>query len=165
MTDELRGPAAKKREDLVLYEPETMEPLEAVSPDGYGIAVSLTGKNLHDNHNLSFWAATAIPHEADTATGLEKKSVNMKLRGEFLCCDDSDDEEEPLGFSMCPKRVGHLGIHTENDYVSDPTIELNSVDFSVELGRYGPVLKSGEYLVSLCLYHSVLVETLILFLI
>ena len=46
---------------------------------------------------------------------------------------------------MCPKRIGHLGIHTANDYVLDPSIELRSLDFSVELGRYGPVLKSDRH--------------------
>ena len=145
LTDELRHVAAEKRESRVLYTPDTMMPLDAISPDGFGVAVKLTGKNLHGNRNLQHWPETKIPLKARAPTG---KTVKVNLVGDHLHCDDSEDEEEPLDFSMCPKRLGHLGTYTEKDYVSDPTIQLSSVEFSVDLGRYGPVLRKDRKLQS-----------------
>lgn len=131
LKEELRTVAAKTREERIFHETDTTKPLEAAYPGGYGVAVKLTGKNLHGNNNIHYW-----PEEALDAWKAKRASDDL----------DSDDEEESPN-TVGAKRIGHLGIHTENDYISDPSIELTSVNFSVELGLYGPVLKRGKLIV------------------
>lgn len=127
LKEHLREEADKKLAARVFHEPITMKPLEAISPDGFGITVKLTGNNLHGNQNNPYWRPEDLQAEKDGT-------------GNRLQSDDSSPDEE---------RVGHLGLHTEDDYVSDPTIALRCVDFSIELGRYGPVLKSGTFEVTI----------------
>ena len=65
-------------------------------------------------------------YEPIEATSRDGSDVFVKLKGEKL--------------------HGEHNIHHLPDtaFVSVPSIKLSSADFSVELGRYGPVLKAGE---------------------
>ena len=77
----LRESAANKKEARVLYQPETMEPLEAVTPDGCGVSVSLTGKNLHGNRNIHLWPLTLNPVRRYCSYGFRKQKGKCKAIG------------------------------------------------------------------------------------
>ena len=141
LNNEKKQERDQKLESRIPREIDTQQPLEALTPDGFGVSVYLTGVNLHGNRNLPFWPETAVPLQARLPGG---KTLHVNLAGYHLHCDDSEDEEEPLNLSICPKRVGALGIHTESDYAQDSRMEFSTELSLVDLGRYGPVLKTGK---------------------
>ena len=123
-------------------DPGTLEKLEARYQDGSGVLVTLTGNHLH-GHNNSVWrTATERPLRAY----YKDRSVKLKLSGCNLHYDI--DEDETLGLSCCPNRIGHLRMNTESDYLHDSSIAFSTKKLGkcalLELGRYGPARKEGK---------------------
>lgn len=101
------------RESLVVNEQSLAMPLEATSPDGFGISLTLTGAIV---------------------TGKTCESV----LGDHAHVD-----------GKCPKLIGGLGLYNESDFVLVPDIKLVSKTGVIDIGRYGPVKKTGEPLLFL----------------
>ena len=121
----------------VIYEADTSKPLETQSSEGFGVSVSLTGRNLHGNYNSIYWPQTVFSLPAVLDTGNE---VNVKLAGKNLHYD-SEEEEEPLPFS---KRFGLMDLQVESNYFPDNTSSFSNRNGLIDLGRYGPVVKTGK---------------------
>lgn len=123
-------------------DPGTLEKLEARYQDGSGVLVTLTGNHLH-GHNNSVWRTVT---ERPMRAYYKDRSVKIKLSGCNLHYDI--DEDETLGLSCCPKRIGHLRTNTESDYLYDSSIAFSTKKLGkcalLELGRYGPARKEGK---------------------
>lgn len=105
-------------ESIVVNEEDLMLPLEAAMPSGRCVSVSLAG---------------AYPR------GKSCQSVLGKHHHSEGVCPHSD--------GVCPKIIGFGGMFAESEYVPHPEItELSFRQAVIEIGRYGPVKKTGESL-------------------
>jgi hypothetical protein len=59
------------------------------------------------------------------------------------------------------KRLLEAAVYDESDYISHPTKELHSEDFSIELGCYGPMLETGMFCSSLFANHAGLTHSVV----
>ena len=111
--------------------------------DGIGFIVSLQG--------ACFGGTSYVRKKLKAVVSGVPRSVKVRL----VSSDARSlyDEEELEGFKPAKhsKRIGHLGIHMDDDYVPADDIKFSSLDTgcTLDLGRYGPFRKSGEYS-----YHS-----------
>ena len=90
-----------------------------------------------------------MPLEATSRDGF---GVSVTLNGATLAgktCNTILGDHVHLD-GRCPKLIGSLGEYNESDFVLVPDIELFSEDCLIDIGRYGPVKKSGE----LCLCEA-----------
>lgn len=107
------------------YEPfvsETNGTLQARTPGGYGLSVSLTGENLHGNDNRLYWPK-AMKKAYDAGEDFDRKE---------LACQRA-----------LPEGIGFLGMHLESHYRAAPKTEFSSQGTCIPLGSYGPFQKEG----------------------
>jgi hypothetical protein len=80
------------------------------------------------------------------ATSRDGFDVSVTLTGATLtgkmCSSVLGDHGHLDG--ICPKLIGGLGVYNESDFVLHPDIKLFSVNYFIDIGRYGPVKKAGE---------------------
>ena len=106
-------------------------------PDGIGFSVSLQGS--------CFGGTSYVRKKLKAVLSGVPRSVKVRL----VSSDPQSlyDEEELEGFKPAKysKRIGHLGIHLDNDYIPTDNIRFSSLDTGcyLDLGRYGPFRKSG----------------------
>lgn len=143
LKQELQERNTRKLESRCCFIPKTMTPLHAMHTDGFGVKVTLTGRDLHGNRNSVYWPETLFPLQAYLPG--RPRPTDVQLTGENLHYDS--DEDEPLGLSCCPKRIGFLGLHTASDYLPADDIEFASSSEGcgyLSLGRYGPAGRTGK---------------------
>lgn len=139
--------------ELVVYEPKTMQPLQAVPEDGgSGVTVLLKGENLHGNYNRLYWPSNArkvlkarILYEAVCKnTVFSKATEKVRIVGEHIH-DVLEYEAFSVNQSGSLQPIGHFGIQVACDYVKDPTIRTFFTGVNcIDLGRYGPFRNKGK---------------------
>lgn len=147
-------------ERSVVYEPITMEPLQAVMEDGgSGVTVKLKGDNLHGNNNCVYWPPKArevlrakIPRERISRGSIFenlKEKVKVRVVGESIHGSEEFEAYSVSGNGPL-QPIGHLGIHVAADYKSAPHITSFPKELAksncIDLGRYGPFRVQGESL-------------------
>ena len=129
--------------DQIPHIPQTMIPIDALMEDGSNVSVNVTGKCIHGNQEVLFVPITKLPIHGVVFKG---KKVSVCVRGDSLH-ENLEDMAEVKG-KICDKNgLGHLKILTENDYIPDTGLAFSSYDEGcglLDLGRYGPFLKSGK---------------------
>lgn len=143
----LKEKAKKKSDEMikdrrVIVESDTKEPLTATI-DNMNVSVTLTGKNLHGNGNSNFFSMTRFPLEASLPNN-RNVSVTIVPNSAHECLQELRDKGE----IPSPKNgLGHLEMFTEDDYEADHKITFSSKNNNcgcIDLGRYGPFLKTGK---------------------
>lgn len=116
------------------------EPATAMHPDGFGMAVTITGEHLRGPYNCQFPLRTLTAFIPD-----KYPKPEMKVR--FANFEDPYCEEEIAGMRKDPGRIGSLGIYTDSDYVHAPKRTFSSRHSNcgvIDIGRYAPFQPSGK---------------------
>lgn len=135
----------KKLDDRDIFNPTTLEYLAARRQDGSTVSIQISGKHLHGHNNAIFRTPTEVPLRATVYKTSGRQKMTVRLHGKNLHHDI--DEDGSFDLSCCPKRFGRLCLNVESDYTRDNTIPFSAKlanSFSIELGRYGPVRKTGK---------------------
>lgn len=118
----------------IILESDTKKPLEATI-DNMNVAVRLEGNDLHGNRNNPYFSKTRFPLEADLGDGRHVR-VNIV----------PDSIHDSISDLVKQNGLGHFKIFTEEDYEPDNTIQFVSKNWAIiDIGRYGPFLKTGKF--------------------
>ena len=118
-----------------------MWPLDAETPDGMRMSVSLVGDNLHDNGGRTYVAETRVFIPAVLPNG---NKVMVRTNGTAI---HEDEDLASVFHNEGNNGIGFLGLHSESEYIPDDNVTFCSCSRGcalVDLGRYGPLLKTGE---------------------
>ena len=124
---------------VVIYN-QTVEFLEATIGH-IDVSVSLKGKDLHGNSNNSHFSVTRFPLKATCPDG---KEVNVII-GPDVVHDDIQGLVNRGEINSPEDGIGFFNNFTEEDYEPDNTVQYCSKSCgTIDLGRYGPFLKTGK---------------------
>ncbi len=125
-------------------ENDTKKPLEAII-DNMNVAVRLEGNDLHGNGNNPYFPSTRFPLEADIGDGRHVR-VNIV----------PDSIHDSISGLVKQNGLGYFKIFTEQDYEPDDTIQFVSKNWAIiDIGRYGPFLKTGKSKVGVRLWKDI----------
>ncbi len=125
----------------IYVESDTTKSLQA-KIGNYNLAVTLKGHDLHGNGNNNHFTCTRFPLQArDPGNGHE---YSVKI-GPHEIHEDIQNLRDRKEIPFPKNGLGFLQMFTEKDYEDDDEIKYNSDQFgNVDIGRYGPFLKTGE---------------------
>lgn len=127
-------------DDRLVIHSKTTLPLDATI-DNMNVSVKLIGKDLHGNGNNCHFSRTRFKLEAEFKNG---KIIPVTIVPHSA--HESIQELRDRGEIAAPRNgLGHLEMFTEEDYKVDDQIIFSSIDLGrIDIGRYGPFLKSGK---------------------
>ncbi len=141
----LKGESKQRSQDFlkdrIFVYTHTTKPLHA-KVGNYNVDVKLKGHNLHCNGNIGYFYISRFPLRAkDPNSGRE---YNVMI-GPHSVHEDIQELRERREVPHVDNGLGFLEIFSEDDYESDNETRYSSKEFgAVDIGRYGPFLKTGK---------------------
>ena len=145
-----RERSARMLQKRTPYFPKTTKLLSVTDSDGWEKSLRVTGDNLHGNNNNCYWPTYKIPLRAVSRTTGRKFTVT--LTGKSAYVDDEDERDsEYANAKICEmkrkglKPIGHLGMHSFDDYEPASNVPFDVTGTMIEIGRYGPWSNQGMF--------------------